>query len=144
MTVTIGTSACSVPSIYSTMRYQESQLLPAAVVNRTFTFGGVHFHECSTYLLISVVEIFFYMLNFRGWSPSWNYFNSEIFPIYGTNFLVLHHTRTTVVSVPQPPENMTTYCSLALLKDKKVGTGCLLHNRVALRPSYCTTGSCAS
>ena len=26
------------------------------------------------------------MLNFRGWSRPRNYFNSEIFPIYGINF----------------------------------------------------------
>ena len=42
--VTIGTSAWSIPSIYSTMDYQESQVLVAVVIDWTFTSGDGDFN----------------------------------------------------------------------------------------------------
>ena len=57
--------------------------LSRVVVDRTLTSGGVDVrarlfvdHRC--------VNVFIRVLNFRGWSQPRNYFNSEIFPTYGT------------------------------------------------------------
>ena len=84
-------NAWSVFSVQSTIstRYQESQLslvvtlwLSGVVIDRKFTPGSVDVrarlfvdHHC--------VNVFIRVLNFRSWSQPRNYFNSEIFPIYG-------------------------------------------------------------
>ena len=55
------------------------------VVVLTFTSGGV---DLRTHLSIDHHRVSFFILfrvfNFRGWPRPQNYFNSEIFPIYGT------------------------------------------------------------
>ena len=53
----------------------------AVVINRTFTSGSVDL-RASLFTEHRRV-IFFRVFNFRGWSQPQNYFNSEIFPIYG-------------------------------------------------------------
>ena len=53
------------------------------VVDRTFTSGGVDFAHTLTHSS-SPQKFYFRVLNFRGWSRPRNYFNSEIFPIYGS------------------------------------------------------------
>ena len=53
------------------------------VIDRTFASGGGV--DLRTHLFIDHRRAsFFRMFNFRGWRPRpRNYFNSEIFPIYG-------------------------------------------------------------
>ena len=60
-----------------------TRLLQGVVILRTFTSGGVNLrilifidHCCRVFYSI-------FTLNFHGWSQPWNYFNSEIFLIYG-------------------------------------------------------------
>ena len=56
--------------------------LSGVVIDWTFTSGGV---DIGTHLFIDhcCVHVFIRMLNFHGRSQPRNYFNSEIFPIYG-------------------------------------------------------------
>ena len=63
-TVTIWTSAWSIPSVKSTTRYRESQVSPTVVIDRTFTLGGGG--GCGR-LLTDHHHVSF-LLNFRCWS----------------------------------------------------------------------------
>ena len=53
------------------------------VIVLTFTSGGV---DLRTHLSIDHrrVSFFFRVFNFHGWPRPRNYFNTEIFPIYGS------------------------------------------------------------
>ena len=58
--------------------------LSAGVVDRTFSLGGVDVHA-RLFVYHYCENAFIRVLNFRDWSQMRNYFNSEIFPIYGSN-----------------------------------------------------------
>ena len=71
-------------------RYRENQVslvvtlwLSGVVVDRTFTPGGVDVCAC-LFVDHCCINVFIRVFNFRGWSQPRNYFNSEIFPIYGS------------------------------------------------------------
>ena len=61
----------------------ERQVSLPVVVNQKFTLG-CGFPRMPNRRFI-VTQAFFCVLNFRGWFRPRNYFNSEIFPIYGTH-----------------------------------------------------------
>ena len=55
------------------------------VVDQTFTSGGrVDLHRLIYYSLIISTQFVCVCFNFHGWPRQQNYFNSKIFPIYGT------------------------------------------------------------
>ena len=68
----------------STTRYWESQVL-LAVYSCRF---DIHLRGCGLARILihwsSLRKFFFRVFNFRGWPRPRNYFNSKIFPIYGT------------------------------------------------------------
>ena len=69
----------------------------AVVVERTFISGGVEFTRTLTHCS-SPRKFYFRVLHFRGWSRPRNYFNSEIFPIYGTSDIVhVYYTLPTLL-----------------------------------------------
>ena len=57
--------------------------LSEVVIDRTFTSGGVDMHA-RLFVDHLPVNVFIRVLKFRSWSQLRNYFNSEVFPIYGT------------------------------------------------------------
>ena len=88
LTVTILMNAWSIPSIWFTTRYRESQLsltitlwLSGVVVDWTFTSGGVEMRAC-LFIDHCCVNVFIQVLNFAVGLNCENYFNSEIWLIY--------------------------------------------------------------
>ena len=60
---------------------------------RVKNFRGVRFSRFVQSANHRRINVFIRMLNFRGWSHPRNYFNSEIFPIYGIGVTALYITR---------------------------------------------------
>ena len=83
---------CSICKIFRTVdsynkdecleRYRNRQVPLAVVVDRTFTSGCVDWPTC-LFNDDCHVKFYFCALNFCDWAQPQNYFNSEIFPMYG-------------------------------------------------------------
>ena len=92
-------STCRVLGV--TTRYRESQVLLAVYSHRHLPQGV---WTC-THLSIDHRHVsFFRVFNFRGWPRLRNYFNTEIFPIYGTCSYTMYTCMYQVISslIPRP------------------------------------------